>query len=109
MESGTERKYSLFVSLVVVTLLFAGLYWLSILIIDKLNSVNSDLGKAIVTAAATGFFAVLALVIGKAWEQRTKIQQDMREKKIPVYEKQIETFFAVRDHTAMNHAARLAF
>ncbi len=82
-------------ALVVLAILAGGLYFFVAAVLDKLNSLNSDLGKAIVAGAVTLFAAVVTLVGGKIWEQRVKIQQDVREKRLPVYEKQIETFFSV--------------
>ncbi|MDZ7616964.1 MAG: hypothetical protein U1E05_08170 [Patescibacteria group bacterium] len=83
------------VALGVVALLGLGVYFFIAAVIDKLNALNSDLGKAIVAGAVTVAAAIITLVVGKVWEQRVKIQQEVREKKVPVYEKQIETFFAV--------------
>jgi hypothetical protein len=93
--SDKQQPVNIFVSLLTVGLLGLGVYWLITSLIDKLNSVDSDLGKALVTGGATVSVAVVSLVIGKLWEQQVKIQQDIREKKIPVYEKQIETFFSI--------------
>jgi hypothetical protein len=90
-----KPQYSLVVALAVVALLGFGVYYSVVAVIDKLNTVNSDLGKALVTGAVAFAVGVVTLVIGKIGEQRVKIQQEVREKKIPVYEKQIETFFAV--------------
>lgn len=90
-----QQPVSIFVSLLVVGLLGLGIYWLTSALFDKLGSIDSDLGKAIVTGGVTVSIAVISLVIGKLWEQKVKIQQDIREKKIPVYEKQIATFFSV--------------
>lgn len=43
----------------------------------------------------TGLGSILALVISKAWETRAHIQQDLRTKKPPVYEKIVKTLFRV--------------
>jgi hypothetical protein len=72
----------------------AGLYWFIALLIDKIASIEGDLGKTLVTTSATILLAVLSLVGGKLWEQRLKIRDDIRSRKIPVYEKQIATFFS---------------
>ena len=90
-----QQSVSLPVSLLVVGLCGLGIYWIITAFIDKLNSVDSDLGKALVTGGVTVFVAVVSLVIGKIWEQRVKLQQEIREKKIPVYEKQIAIFFSM--------------
>ena len=90
-----QHPLALPVSLVVVAVLGLGVYWFISALIEKLNAVNSDLGKAIIAGAVTLSVALVSVVVGKVWEQRLKLQQDVREKKVPVYEKQIETFFSV--------------
>jgi hypothetical protein len=72
-----------------------GLYLLVAALIDKLASIEGDLSKTLVTSSVTVIIAVFTLVGGKLYEQRLKIREDIRARKIPVYEKQIETFFAV--------------
>ena len=72
-----------------------GLYWFVAALIDKLASVQGDLSKTLVASSATIIIAVITLVVGKVWEQKLKTREDIRAKKIPVYEKQIETFFSV--------------
>jgi hypothetical protein len=90
-----QQPVNVFISLLVVGLLGLGVYWLITALFDKLNSVDSDIGKALVTGGATVSIAVVSLVFGKLWEQKVKIEQDIREKKIPVYEKQIAIFFSI--------------
>ncbi len=70
-----------------------GTYLFFAALIEKLNSVNSDIGKAVLGAAATIIVAVLSIVVAKLWEQRTAIKNENRQKKIPIYEAQIDTFF----------------
>ncbi len=94
MSAKQQNPVEIFISLLVVFLLGIGLYLLITAFIDKLNSVGSDLSKAIITGGVTVSVAVFSLVIGKLWEQQVQIQQNLREKKIPVYEKQIEIFFS---------------
>ncbi len=72
-----------------------GFYVFIAALIDKLNVINSDLGKAMVAGSVTLFAAIVTVVLGKIWETRAKIQADVRDRKIPVYEKQINTFFQV--------------
>ena len=89
-----QQLKSVVVPLLVIALLFILLYLFIAALIDKLNSVNSDVSKAIIAGAATIIVAVVSLVLGKVWEQKIKIKQEVREKKIPVYEQQIETYFS---------------
>jgi hypothetical protein len=60
---------------------------------NTLAAPSSDAGKAIVTAGATVFASVASLVLGKAWEQRTKLREEVRSRKIPVYEDMIKLLF----------------
>jgi hypothetical protein len=87
-----------FADLLLAMLAVAGIagivYLFSVGILDKLNSVNSELTKASIGAVVAVFVAAVTIVLGKAWELKTKIKQEIREKKIPVYEKQLEAIFA---------------
>src|SRR5690606_51151 len=50
-------------------------------------------------AIVAGAFAVVAatvtLVIGKIWEQKIKLKQEVYAKKVPVYETQVSTLFEI--------------
>ena len=70
-----------------------GAYLLFATTIDKLNSINSDVSKTVIAGGFALVGTVITLVAGKLWEQHIKIRQEVREKKIPVYEQQITTFF----------------
>lgn len=60
-----------------------------------LTSMDSDLAVAIITAAAMAFVSVLSIVLGKAYEARSLVQKEHREKKIPVYEDLIKFMFRI--------------
>jgi hypothetical protein len=82
--------------MVVVLAVFGfGIYWFVAALIDKIASVEGDLGKTLVTSSVTILIAVISLVGGKLYEQKLKIREDIRLKKIPVYEKLIGTFLSV--------------
>lgn len=83
------------IGLFVIAAIGFGLYWFASALIDKIAGIEGDLGKTLVTSSVTILLAVISLVVGKLWEQRLKIRDDIRARKIPVYEKQIETFFSV--------------
>jgi hypothetical protein len=72
-----------------------GAYLFIVAVIDKLNSVSGDLSKALIAGGIAICTAVATLVLGKIWERKLQIQQHIRERKIPVYEEQIRTFFGV--------------
>ena len=94
MDEIKQQLKALVVPLLLIALLGFGSYWFIAALIDKLNSVNSDIGKAIIAGAATIIVTVLSLVAGKIWEQKIKIRQDIRDKKIPVYEQQMIKAFS---------------
>ena len=78
-------------------LFFAAVSWLIYWLISRLTaflqSLKSDLAIAIVTAGVAGLISVVSLAISKAYETRTVINQDLRAKKIPVYEGIIRMVF----------------
>lgn len=93
-ELGQQLK-PIAVPLLIVAFLGFGTYLLIAAIIDKLNSINTDVGKAIIAGTATVIISVLSLVVGKIWEQKIKDKQDIRQKKIPVYEEQVAAIFSL--------------
>ena len=94
METKTNFK-SIGLALTLFFILGWGVYIFVAALIQKLGSVQSDLVKTLVTSAVTAIVAVATLVGGKIWEQRLKIRQDIRDKKIPIYEQHIQTLFRV--------------
>ncbi len=84
-----EQLRSTLLGLLVVVVVTCVCYFFLSAMIDKLNSVNSDLSKAIIAAFISVVGATVTIVAGKIYEQKIKIRQDAREKKIPIYEKQL--------------------
>ena len=100
---------SVLIGLGTVAALGFGFYWLVAALIDKLNSIDSDVSKALISAVVAIVGATLTIVVGKLLEQRIKIKQDVRLKKVPVYEEQMKVIFDVlfaskRGKKAMNEA-----
>lgn len=71
------------------------IYLFGLGVVHLLNSVQTDIGKTLIAASVTVFVAVITLVLGKLLEQRLKIRDEIRAKKIPIYEKHIQTFFKI--------------
>lgn len=84
---------ALFLAVAFVFALGWGFYLFLAALIDKLNSMPSDLGKTLIASSVTILVAVITLVAGKILEQRIRIREEIRSKKIPVYEKLIQTYF----------------
>ena len=60
-----------------------------------LRSLDSDVAVAIIAAAATGLVSVITIAITKAYETRATVRQDLRSKKVPVYEDFIRMLFRI--------------
>ena len=86
---------SLFLALMLIFALGWGVYLFLAALIDKVNSIPSDLGKTLIASSVTILVAVITLVAGKILEQRIRIREEIRAKKIPVYEKLIQTYFRI--------------
>ena len=63
--------------------------------VKVLASLDSDIAVAIIAAAATAFVSVLSIVLGKAFESRSVLRREHRERKIPVYEDLIKFMFRI--------------
>ncbi len=75
--------------------LSATLYLLTWGILKLLDSVKDDLSKAIIAGSIAVLGSAFTLVFGKLWEQRVKIRDEIRARKIPIYEGHIATFFKI--------------
>jgi len=60
-----------------------------------IRNLESDLAVAIVAAAASVLVSVLSIAVGRLFETRAKIQEQNREKKVPVYEELMEFMMRV--------------
>lgn len=88
-----QQVTSIGFGLVTVFILGCGAYFLFAACVDKLNTINSDLGKALIAGGLALVGSSIALVGGKLLEQRIKIRQEVRDRKVPVYEQQIAALF----------------
>lgn len=70
-------------------------WWLLTWLTAFLRSLQSDLAVAAVAAGLAGLVSIVSLALSKAYETRSAIRQDLRAKKLPVYEGIIHTLFAV--------------
>ncbi|MBC7782752.1 MAG: hypothetical protein H7144_02850 [Burkholderiales bacterium] len=55
-----------------------------------IDSMKSDIAMAIIAAGATVLVSILSILLGKVYEARERIQNQHREKKVPVYEELIQ-------------------
>lgn len=70
-----------------------GIYFVVAKVFRSLINIESDIAVAIVAASATITVSVVSLVISKVMETRATITQELRAKKVPIYEDLISTVF----------------
>lgn len=70
-------------------LLVWGTYFILTKIAATILNLNTDLAVAIIAGSVTVIVSIVSLIISKYYERRDKIQQEIRQKKIPVYEELI--------------------
>ena len=95
MSSKLNQTFSAMLGLLLLTALGYGIFIAIRLTARVLTSLNSDIAVAIIAASATVFVSVLSIILGKAYESRTLIRKELREKKIPVYEDLIKFMFRI--------------
>lgn len=72
-----------------------GIYLFTWGMLRLLDAVKDEMSKAIITGAVAVLGSAFTLVFGKLWEQRIKIRDEIRARKIPIYEGHIATFFKI--------------
>lgn len=78
-----------------LVLISVATYTLIKTLIDLLLALDPRVAAAIVAASATVLVSVFSVLISKYLEQRAKIVQEIRDKKIPVYEELINFVFKI--------------
>ncbi|MBD2694492.1 hypothetical protein [Anabaena catenula] len=78
-----------------LALICAFIYTIIKILVDLLLELDPRVAAAIVAATATVLVSVFSVLISKFLEQRVKIIQDNRDKKIPVYEELINFVFKI--------------
>src|SRR5437660_1089580 len=80
-------------------LVMAGLFWVAYAALSRaavwLVGLRTELGTAIIAAAATVIVAVISSGLARYLERRDAIDRDNRLKKIPLYEQLISFMFRV--------------
>ncbi len=83
------RKWGIGAILIIGLIIIGVAFGISTLVLD------SDIAVAIITAGATVFVSVSSAILAQVSEKEKIIEQQIREKKTPVYEKIIETLFSI--------------
>ena len=71
------------------------IYYICSIVFTVFSSVNPQLGASLVAASATIIVSVMTVVFSKHLDTKNTINNHLREKKIPVYEKIIEFIFTI--------------
>lgn len=82
-------------ALILLALIVWGVYFLGITFITGLSRLQSDIAVGIIAASATVIVSVISVVSAKQLENRANIRQELRTKKIPIYEEIISTLFKI--------------
>lgn len=73
-------------------LIIAGLIWVVYSMVQFVINLNTELGKAIIAGCFTLLAAAIGVALTKYFEEKNKILFQIREKKIPIYEKLISFY-----------------
>ena len=89
--SRTRRIVHALPGLVVLALIVWGLYAGTKSLIGAITEAESSVAAAFIAAAVAVVGSVISLAVGKAYETRAAIRNDLRQKKTPVYEDIVHT------------------
>ena len=96
---GNMKNYKNIFKIMLSFILLAGLISLGYLLITKFWAVFSildpKLTAALLAASATILVSVISVIFSKRQEQRVAIENQLREKKVPVYEEIINFIFRI--------------
>jgi len=94
-----KRVLKALAQVILVAAILGGLGWLSFCVLGAsvraLGGLHSDVAVAVVAAAVTVIVSVITLIITKYLETKATITQQLRERKVPVYEEFISTMFGM--------------
>lgn len=88
-----RRVFETIIGLTVFVLFLWGIYQLFALTFETLTKLDNDIATAILAASTTIIISVVSILLGKYLERRSTIEKELREKKIPSYEKLTRFFF----------------
>ena len=94
MEHKNQNR-ALLIGMAIVLVSGTGIYFLISSLINQLTSIDSDISKALIGAGVTILVATIVGVGGKLLEQNIKIKQEVRSKKVPIYEEQMKVIFKI--------------
>lgn len=90
MKTFTDFLSTIFV-FAIILVIGAGAYFFIIGVIREIGKIDAQLSGSVIAASVTAFAAVLTIIIGKYFENKARIQQELRMQKVKVYEKMINS------------------
>jgi uncharacterized protein YneF (UPF0154 family) len=93
MSSLARQRWSAFVGVILLFAIGGGIFIAIRSTFRVLDSLKSDITVAIIAAGATTLVSILTIVLGKVYESRERIQNQHRERKIPIYEELLQFLF----------------
>jgi hypothetical protein len=86
------RWWQILIGCLVIAGIVAGLWFLIQKIWNIFSGLQKEIAVAIVAGTVTILVSVFSIVLGKYYERKRTIELELREKKIPVYEKFVSFF-----------------
>jgi hypothetical protein len=93
MKQNQQSSLEIIVGLVILSFLCFVTYFIFKNISDTLTVLDPRITAAMFAASATVIVSVISVLVSKFIDQKVRISQEIRDKKIPVYEELIEGIF----------------
>lgn len=90
-----KKVFQVIFAIILLVLISYGLYVVLSKIWVVFKTIDATLAAGIIAASATIIVSVITVMLSKRQEQKVEIQAQLREKKVPVYEKIIEFIFLI--------------
>lgn len=88
-----KKTFNFILGVILIIGIGCGVYSVIDYLIEILTSLQKEVAAAIVAAMATIIVSILSITIGKYYERKMIIEKELREEKIPMYEKFINFLF----------------
>ncbi|MGS3176057.1 hypothetical protein [Aeromonas sanarellii] len=88
-----KKIFQIAIVFIMLAVFIFGIFFVLMRTWDVFKSINPTLATGIIAASATIFVSVATVMISKRQEQKLEIATQLRQKRVPVYEKIIEFIF----------------
>lgn len=90
-----KKSFSLLLGFTILVSFCYGVFQVIAFFFYKVSTLNNEIATAIIVAATSILVSVITVVLGKYYEKKKKLEFEIREKKIPVYENFLNFTFAI--------------